>query len=304
MARRKSLQEEWAFESSSSSGDHSVSIDLIVMPTSQPRRYFDAEKLQQLTESVRQHGILEPLLVRPSRQPGVYELIAGERRLRAAKQASLSSVPVIVREFNDEEALQIALVENLQREDLNPVEEAEGILQLLGLRLNINSSDVPALLYRMRNEVAGNSKQNILTSPDGKTVQAVFHELGTLTWESFVTTRLPLLNLPTEILEVLRSGQIAYTKAQIIARIKDDEQRRQLLEEAIANDLSFLDIKERIANLKADSAKLQNSPPSLKNQIDDVLRLAKRSQVWNNPRKQKRLEKLLGELRTLVAEAN
>lgn len=302
MARRKSLKDEWAFEADLGSRDHSISVDLIVLPASQPRRYFDAERLQQLADSIRQYGILEPLIVRPSSQSGVYELIAGERRLRAAKQADLSSVPVVVRELNDEEALQIALVENLQREDLNPIEEAEGILQLLGLRLNMSPIDVPALLYRMRNEASGNTRQNVLLNSEAKTVQAVFAELGTITWESFATTRLPLLNLPVEVLEALRNGQIAYTKAQAIARIKDDEQRCEILEEAIANDLSLSDIKERIANLKVSQAKINNSSPSLKDQFNDVLRLARQSKVWNDPKKQKKLEKLLTNFRALVSD--
>lgn len=303
MARRKSLKDEWAFEADLRSKDHSISVDLIVLPASQPRRYFDAERLQQLTDSVRQHGILEPLLVRPSSQSGVYELIAGERRLRAAKQADLSSVPVVIREFNDEEALQIALLENLQREDLSPVEEAEGILQLLGLRLNMSPTEVPALLYRMRNEALGNTNQNILINPEAKTVQAVFSELGTITWESFATTRLPLLNLPAEILEALRNGQIAYTKAQAIARIKDGEQRYKLLKAAIAHDLSLAAIKEQIANIKHNKGKATDFSSSLKDQFNDVLHLARQSKAWSDPKKQKKLEKLLTNLRLLFSDA-
>ena len=152
MARRNSLKDEWKFEPEKVLDGQSISIDSIVLPASQPRRYFDPQKLQQLTESVRQHGILEPLLVRPAPEAGKYELVAGERRYRAAREVGLTSVPVTIRELTDEAALQLALVENLQREDLNPVEEAEGILQLLGIRLKMSASEVPSLLYRMRNQ--------------------------------------------------------------------------------------------------------------------------------------------------------
>jgi len=104
------------------------------------------------------------------------------------------------------------------------------------------------------------------------------------------------------VLEALRSGAIAYTKAQAIARIKDDQQQRQLLAEAISQDLSLAQIKTEIANLKAAQGSAEVGDLSLKGQIDDVLRLAKRSKVWTDPRKQRRLEKLLAELKVLVAD--
>ena len=273
------------------------------MPASQPRRYFDPEKLRQLTESVRQHGILEPILVRPSQKEGLYELVAGERRFRAAQEVELSSVPVTIRELSDEEALQLALVENLQREDLNPVEETEGILQLLALRLKIPPIDVPPLLYKMRNEAIGTVNQNVLINSEAQSVQAVFTEVGTITWESFVTSRLPLLRLPPEILEALQSGKIAYTKAQAIARVKDDNQRKALLEEAIAQDFSLSQIKDKVAIFKSPKAS-DEGEPSLKSQIDDVLRRVKRSRVWDDPKKQRRLEKILAELKALVADGD
>ena len=127
-----------------------IAIEKIQLSSQQPRRYFDPDKLEQLTLSVKEHGILEPLLVRPLKD-GNYELVAGERRFRAATAASLTEVPVVVKELTDSEALQLALVENLQREDLNPVEETEGILQLLALNLEIETQEVVSLLYQMQN---------------------------------------------------------------------------------------------------------------------------------------------------------
>ena len=304
MARRNNLKDEWNFESIPAFDNQSIAIDAIILPDSQPRRYFDPQKLQQLTESIRKHGILEPLLVRPMGKAGLFELVAGERRFRAAKEVGLTSVPVTIRELSNEDALQLALVENLQREDLNPVEETEGILQLLGLRLKIPSIDVPPLLYRMRNEAIGNTNQNVLINSEAQAVETVFAEIGTISWESFATARLPLLRLPPEILEALRSGKIAYTKAQAIARIKDDQRRHQLLTEALLQDLSLAQIKAEIAGLKAAKGNTEAVDSSLKGQIDDVLRLAKRSQVWTDPKKQRRLEKLLAELKTLVNEAS
>lgn len=299
MVKRNKLQDEWQFEVEASSDKQTLPIKSITLPASQPRRYFDPEKLRQLTESVRQHGILEPILVRPSQKEGLYELVAGERRFRAAQEVGLDTVPVTIRELSDEESLQLALVENLQREDLNPVEETEGILQLLALRLKIPSIDVPPLLYKMRNEAIGTVNQNVLINSESESVQAVFTEVGTITWESFVTSRLPLLRLPPEILEDLQSGKIAYTKAQAIARVKDDNQRKKLLEEAVAQNLSLSQIKEKVAILKSPKTDVE-AEPSLRSQIDDVLRQAKRSKVWDDPKKQRRLEKILMDLKSVM----
>ncbi|HEY9845395.1 MAG TPA: ParB/RepB/Spo0J family partition protein [Candidatus Caenarcaniphilales bacterium] len=303
MARRTSLKDEWQFEPEVPSDKQNLSIESITLPASQPRRYFDPEKLRQLAESVRQHGILEPILVRPSTKEGLYELVAGERRFRAAQEVGLTSVPVTSRELSDEEALHLALIENLQREDLNPVEETEGILQLLALRLKIPPVEVPPLMYKMRNEANGTVNQNVLINSEAEAVQAVFSEIGTITWESFATTRLPLLRLLPEILEALQSGKIAYTKAQAISRLKDVNQRKELLEEAIAQELSLSQIKDKVAILKAPKSNDQNEP-SLKSQIDDVLRQAKRSKVWDDAKKQRRLAKILADLKTLVGDAD
>jgi ParB-like partition proteins len=120
-----------------------------------------------LVLSIKEHGILEPLLVRP-RSGGEYELVAGERRYRAAQKLGLAEVPVVIRKLTDEEALALSLIENLHREDLNPVEETEGILQLLSLKLNVAVEETISLLYRMQNEAKGKVTQNVLGSHLGK----------------------------------------------------------------------------------------------------------------------------------------
>jgi ParB family chromosome partitioning protein len=212
----------------------SVDTEKIQLPQQQPRRYFDPQKMEQLVQSVKEHGILEPLLVRPLAN-GNYELVAGERRYRAAREAGLLAVPVVVRELSDEEALALALIENLHREDLNPVEETEAILQLLALKLRIDVPEVSSLLYRMQNAVAGKITDNVIGNPEGEVVKEVFAGLGLMEWESFTANRLPLLRLPEEILEALRSGRIEYTKAKAIARVKDEAERKSLLSEVIAH---------------------------------------------------------------------
>lgn len=282
------------------SNSPSVSLSAIHLPSNQPRRYFDPYKLEQLAASIKEHGVLESLLVRPvAGKQGQYELVAGERRYRAAKMAGLQDVPVTVRDLTDEQAWEIALVENLQREDLNPVEETEGILQLLSIKLDLNVQEIPSLLYKMQHEAKGRIAQNVLGNSIGQTIQQVFEDLGVMSWESFVSSRLPLLNLPSDILESLRQGKIAYTKAQAISRLKDEEQRKALLQEAISQDLSLSQIKERITVFK--SAVVESAPPTLRSRLDGTLRQLKRSGALDDPKKQKRLEKLLIELETLIA---
>ncbi|WP_221645465.1 ParB/RepB/Spo0J family partition protein [Nostoc sp. UCD120] len=346
-----------------------IKLSDIVLPQHQPRRYFDPQALKELVSSVKQHGILQPLLVRPI-GGGKYELVAGERRLRAGLEAELEVAPVVVRELSDDQAFQLALIENLQREDLNPVEETEGILHLLGIRLHCDVEAVKSLLYRMKNahskgeqpsksslnesskNVSPNSdnpqsednisdqlseknesSKNVFTNPDNlqsednvsehlaeknessknvspnldeeqsNTVQQVFESLGLMNWLSFITTRLPLLNLPEEILMALRSGQLEYTKAQVLARVRNNEIRKKLLSEAIANYWSLSQIKEKITDWTDDE---QTSSSKGSNQIPDrlqnITQRIKKRQLWKEPRKQKQLVNLLNKLEALLGD--
>jgi ParB family transcriptional regulator, chromosome partitioning protein len=318
-----------------------VKLEDIVLPPHQPRRYFDPQALKELVESVKQHGILQPLLVRPGVE-GKYELVAGERRYRAAQEVKLKAVPVVVRELSDDQAFQLALIENLQREDLNPVEETEGILHLLAIRLHCDVEAVKSLLYRMKNahskeekqppdsldesrrnvspnseetELGDNisdnldeqteSRRNVSPKVDleqSKTVQQVFESLGLMNWLSFTTKRLPLLNLPEEILTALREGKLEYTKAQALARVKDEELRLELLSRAIANDWSLSQIKEQIiANISSEppSSKTPNQIPE---RLKDITQRIKKRQLWKEPRKEKQLVNLLNKLEALLGD--
>ena len=287
-------------ESSMAEPTGTVALSAIVLPSHQPRRYFDSGKMEQLIQSVKEHGILENLLVRPlSGEEGRYELVAGERRYRAAVAVGLVEVPVSIRELTQEQAFAIALVENLQREDLNPVEETEGIVQLLALRLDCPQEQSILLLYRMQNDIT-RMTNNVISQPESESVKTVFAELGMMGWESFVSNRLPLLKLPEDILEVLRQGQIEYTKALAISRVKDLQARQQLLQEAIATGLSLAQIKERVKTL---SNPLLKKPANvLKDRISEVLVRAQKTKIWTNPQKQKSLEKLLAQMEKLMEE--
>lgn len=279
-----------------------LSLPHIQLSSEQPRRYFDSKKLENLADSIRTHGILEPLLVRllKSKNAGsddngnnasspIYELIAGERRHIAAKMAGLSEVPVIILEIDDISTTQIRLVENLQREDLNPLEETEGILQLLTIELTLSQEEVISLLHKMQNEEKGKITQNVLGNDESKTVRAVFTQLGKISWQSFVSTRLPLLKLPLDILQVLREGRLEYTKAKAIAKVKDEEQRANLLEVAITNNLSLNQIKDKIKELD----EIRETTTSLKQQVSNTFCRLKTSKTFNDPKKKQKIEKLL-----------
>jgi ParB family chromosome partitioning protein len=282
-------------EEEESSVPHALPLDQITLPTTQPRRYFDPQAMQSLVESVKSEGILQPLLVRPVGEK--YEVIAGERRYRAAIEAELTQVPVTIREMTDDQAVQYALIENLQREDLNPVEQTEGILNLLALRLECDTADVSSKLYRMENEAKGKITRNVSGKEETETIEQVFASVGRMNWQSFVRTRLPLLKLPDDILNALRSGRIEYTKAKAIAQIKDETERKALLEDAIASSLSLSQIKERVK-----AAQPPTEPPPLAARMATTYQLAKKQKVWDDPKKRKKLESLLSQIEALLSK--
>lgn len=272
-----------------------VPLDKIVMPSSQPRRYFDPRAMQALFESVKCDGILMPLLVRPVGDK--YELVAGERRYRAACVVGLTSVPATIREMSDSQAIQYALTENLQREDLNPVEETEGILDLLALRLETDRSGVISLLNLMAKVKRGLADNDVRPEEQLK-VEEVFKSIGSMTPEAFRTHRLPLLNLTIDILDVLRSGSIEYTKAKEIAKIESLSDRASLLEEALAQNLSLSKIREWVKAYQ---------PPSesgeLTKRMEDTYKKIKKSKVLDHPDKREKLKSLLAQMETLLLES-
>ncbi|HEY9693744.1 MAG TPA: ParB/RepB/Spo0J family partition protein [Oculatellaceae cyanobacterium] len=276
-----------------------VPLDAICLPQQQPRRYFDPQAMEELIESVRQHGVLQPLLVRPL-SDNKYELVAGERRYRAASAVPLAEVPIVCRSLSDEEAMQLALIENLCREDLNPVEETEGILQLLALKLGSSLEAVTSLLYRLKNaaDKSGDFRHNVMPNSELEQIEELFAGLGMMTWESFVKNRLPVLNLPEDVLAELRSGKIEYTKAKAIARLKDETARLELLSAAIAEHLSLSQIQARLKTyLQTDK-----EPTERKERVERIIKRVKQTRVWENPEKWSRLEKLLAEIEVLVSE--
>jgi ParB family transcriptional regulator, chromosome partitioning protein len=154
--------------------------------------------------------------------------------------------------------------------------------------------------------ISNESRRNVSPNPDKeqlKTVQEVFESLGLMNWLSFTTKRLPLLNLPSEILIALRSGQLEYTKAQVLARVKDDELRNQLLSEAIASDWSLSQIKEQIqANYSSEQPPSAPASNQIPERLKNINQRIKKRQLWKEPAKLKQLVNLISKLEALLGD--
>jgi ParB family transcriptional regulator, chromosome partitioning protein len=277
-----------------------VEIQAINLPKQQqPRRYFSQDKMNQLIASVKEHGILEPLIVRPLKTGG-YELVAGERRLRAAKDLGLAQVPIVIRDFSDEKALEVALLENLQRDDLNPIDETEGILNLLCQVIKGTKDDVVSLLNRYANAYRRGIQLTKEEAERLELVDQVFLKVGRLNREGFRTNRLPLLSLPEDVLKVLRQGELEYTKARAIAKLEDLEQRVALVEEALAENLSLTQIKQRVKDLQRVLNPYEEVVSGEKLRASLIALSKQKSEAWNDKNMRKKLEQLLSELQKIL----
>ena len=274
-------------------------LDSIAPPLYNPRTYFDPEKLQQLADSFSEHGMIGRLTVRPVEgKERQYELVAGERRFRAARLANLAEAPVEIRELSDQQAIALALEENLNREDLNPIEETEGILQLLSLSSGLEKPEITSLLYKM---IKG---RNVPTHFQ-EVVDQVFESIKNLTWQTFARDRLRLLNLPDPILEAIKQGKIEYTKGIEIAKVQEQSVQDELLNDVITNNLSIKEIKDKIAQYKGKTS-TDYSELSTEELIKDFRqtyqRFSRSKKVWSAQKNRKKIETLLKQLKSLIEE--
>jgi ParB family chromosome partitioning protein len=275
-----------------------ISLEKIHLPAKQPRHFFDADKLAQLVESVKEFGILEPLLVR-SLGDGEYELVAGERRLRAARELGLTDVPVVIHDLDERQALQVALIENLQREDLNPIEETEAVLDLLALALETDRAEVISILHQSYNAKQRGQELNQNVLIQLTSIESLLSEIGRFNAGTFRSSRLPLLNLPDNVLSALRNGEIEYTKGQAIARVKDEKHRAKLLKQAISENLPLSEIKARIKELKFQP---EMTPEKVMlQQWSEIGKRLQKGKTWSDRKKRDRIIKLLNELDKLTA---
>ncbi len=233
-------------------GIRMLQVDRILCNPDQPRRHFDDEGLASLAESIRTAGILQPLIV--TEEETGYRIVAGERRYRAARMAGLDTVPCIVREMEEQEKMEAALIENLQREDLNPLDEAEAIRQLI--------------------------------EKCGYTQEKAANRLGRS--RVAVTNLLRLIRLPDYVKEQILSGEITEGHARVLAGIDDEKKRGILLERTIMEQLSVRELEE-LAREKNETEKKAVNPtvremvPELKDMESRFLRTTGvRTQIRGN----------------------
>lgn len=200
----------------------------------QPRKIFDEQALSELADSIAKHGVIQPLLVRPL-PDGSYQLVAGERRWRASRMAGLTEVPVVIKELSDDEAMALALIENLQREDLNAVEEAQGIKALM---------DTLGLTQEEAAERVGKSRPAIANA-------------------------LRLLKLPDSVLEMVSQGTLSAGHARALLAFEDDEELVEVAKLIIEKGLTVRDV-ERLAKKSAGKVEKKKAPSRRESYYDEV----------------------------------
>jgi len=211
----------------------------------QPRRVFDEASLASLADSIREQGVLQPLLVRPTGEG--HEIVAGERRWRAAQLAGLTEVPVIIRELDDRQARAASLVENLQRENLNVIDEVDGKLDLVALALGLDREQARIRLTQLVSEEPG-EEHAVLT--------ALFIPLGEA-WGTFTKNKLRVLNWPSAVVEALRGG-LPFTHASVIVSVPEEHHARLL--QLSQGGASRTELQAEVARLKAAAAQAPAMP--------------------------------------------
>ena len=245
-------------ESEQKSGIVNIKINSVEPNKNQPRKTFDADKIDVLAESIKEHGLIQPIIVTEGKN-GIYTIVAGERRWRAAKKAGLKEIPSVIKEYTDEEVAEIALIENLQREDLNPIEEA------LGYRLLLEDF---------------NLTQELISQRIGKSRSAIANSLR-------------LLSLDDQIKKLLISGEISSGHARAILSVESSELRLALVKRIIEDNLNVRQTEElakqlnkkRVKKVKKDTSANDIAIEDLENRIASVL--GTKVKISHSPKKGK-----------------
>lgn len=210
-----------------------INIHDIMPNANQPRKTFSEEKIEELAKSIKEHGIIQPIVVR--RKDKSYEIVAGERRWRAARKAELIQVPCLIRDLSDEQNMLIAIIENMQREDLNPVEEAEGLNQMI---------------------VTFGMTQEQISKSVGKS-------------RPYIANSLRLLKLPDYIKEEMSEGRISAAHGRTLIPVEDEKLRKALCERIIKEGLSVRETER----LVSEQGKTKRKRPAAKVKNPDVARV-------------------------------
>lgn len=210
-----------------------INIHDIMPNANQPRKTFSEEKIEELSKSIKEHGIIQPIVVR--RKGEKYEIVAGERRWRAARKAELGRVPCLIRELSDEQNMLIAIIENMQREDLNPVEEAEGLHQMI---------------------VTFGMTQEQISKSVGKS-------------RPYIANSLRLLKLPDYIKEEMAEGRLSAAHGRTLITLEDESMRKVLCQRIIEEGLSVRETEK----LVSQQGKSKKKKPAAKVKNPDVARV-------------------------------
>ena len=207
-------------------GEILLPLEKIIANPNQPRKTFGEDELNELADSIRQQGVIQPILVEDAGD-GTFTIIAGERRTRAARLAGLSQIPAILRKYSEEKRMVVTLVENIQRSDLNPVEEAAAYRQLMELE-NLSQEDVAAKVGKNRATVAN---------------------------------ALRLLKLPADMQESMKRGELSAGHARAVLSVSGEREQDLLFREILKKGLSVREAEKRAAALSSDSKKTQKAVP-------------------------------------------
>lgn len=210
-----------------------INIHDIMPNANQPRKTFSEEKIEELSKSIKEHGIIQPIVVRKKGKS--YEIVAGERRWRAARKAELAKVPCLIRELSDEQNMLIAIIENMQREDLNPVEEAEGLNQMI---------------------VTFGMTQEQISKSVGKS-------------RPYIANSLRLLKLPEYIKEEMAEGRLSAAHGRTLVTVEDEDVRKALCERIIKEGLSVRETEK----LVSENGKGKKRKPAARTKNPDVARV-------------------------------
>ena len=202
-----------------------ININDIKPNENQPRKTFDLEKIEDLANSIKEHGVIQPLVVR--KVENGYEIVAGERRWRAAREAGLTEVPCVVRELTDEQNMLFAIIENMQREDLNPIEEAEGLQRMI-TNFGMTQSEISKSVGKSR---------------------------------PYITNSLRLLKLPEEIKDMMVDGSLTTGHGRALITIEDEEKAVEIAKKVVKNGLSVRKIEELANEKKKKSGKPAKRAP-------------------------------------------
>lgn len=223
------FEEKIVDEGKENGGIDTIPLDEIRSNPYQPRVYFDNNALEELSKSIKEHGILQPIIVKKSIKG--YELVAGERRTRAARLAGLTTIPAIIKDFNDVEMMEIALIENIERENLNPIEEAKAYDNIIRIN-NITQEELATKFSKSR---------------------------------SYITNMLGLLNLPETTVKLVESKDLSMGHARALSKLEDEDKINELALKIVRDGLSVRET-EKIINLEG----LPKKHNIMRNQTFDI----------------------------------